>query len=222
MSPFAGSRDPAGHPALALARESAGRAQATIYGALLRTTAADAAFVNGMFAHVLDYDDGLEGMHGHPSVTALPAALAVGEQVGASGRETCSSPTPWAWRSRASWAAPWVYGHYRAGWHKTSTIGIFAGHGGGGMVAAPGRIANGPGLRPRRVAAIGSDGEFRQYGEVVPTLVTPPRARKWSQRRWCRHGMTANPDMLEHPKGRLRPLRIWRRGAAARYDGPAG
>ena len=195
---IAGSRDPAGHPALALARESAGRAQATIYGALLRTTAADAAFVNGMFAHVLDYDDGLEGMHGHPSVTALPAALAVGEQVGASGRDVLVAYALGV-EVAGKLGRAMGYGHYRAGWHKTSTIGIFAATAAAGWLLRldASQMAQAFGLAASQLSGLTANfgsmaksfhaGHAARAGVVAASLV--------------RHGMTANPDMLEHPKG---------------------
>ena len=46
-----------------------------------------AAFVNGTLGHALDYDDITRAIKGHPSVVCLPPALAMGEAVGASGRD---------------------------------------------------------------------------------------------------------------------------------------
>jgi 2-methylcitrate dehydratase PrpD len=46
------------------------------------------AFVNGVMAHALDYDDtDSVRMYGHPSAPVLPAALATAEATGATGRE---------------------------------------------------------------------------------------------------------------------------------------
>ena len=39
----------------------------------------DAAFVNGVAGHCLDYDDVLAAIHVHPSVVVVPAVLAVAE-----------------------------------------------------------------------------------------------------------------------------------------------
>jgi 2-methylcitrate dehydratase PrpD len=50
-------------------------------------TARDAAMVNGAGCHALDFDDTHPGAVAHVSVAVAPAALAVGEQVGASGEE---------------------------------------------------------------------------------------------------------------------------------------
>ena len=45
------------------------------------------ALVNGTAAHALDYDDVTWGLIGHPSVSLVPAVLALGEHLGASGRD---------------------------------------------------------------------------------------------------------------------------------------
>lgn len=63
-----------------------GPPQASVFGAGRRVSVQDAALANGAIAHALDYDDcGVK--IGHPSVLVLPAALSLGEQLGASGQE---------------------------------------------------------------------------------------------------------------------------------------
>src|SRR4051812_23066041 len=52
-------------------------------------SAADAALVNGVAAHVLDYDD--VGMDGHPSAALTPAILAEGWTLGSSGEEAVAA-----------------------------------------------------------------------------------------------------------------------------------
>ncbi len=60
---------------------------ATLIGQGMKASAPMAALVNGAMGHALDYDDITRPFKGHPSVVCLPPALAVGEAVGASGRE---------------------------------------------------------------------------------------------------------------------------------------
>ncbi len=60
-------------------------AQATAIGAGRATSAAEAAFVNGVLAHSLDYDDTHLPSILHPSASVVPAALAVAEWRSASG-----------------------------------------------------------------------------------------------------------------------------------------
>lgn len=52
-----------------------------------KTTCAYAALINGSMAHVLELDDGHIVGHVHPGVTSITAALAVGENIGASGKQ---------------------------------------------------------------------------------------------------------------------------------------
>ena len=69
-----------------VAAESAAPA-ASVVGRGFRTSAANAALVNGAMAHALDYDDITQITKTHPTAVLLPAALAVAEETGASGRE---------------------------------------------------------------------------------------------------------------------------------------
>ena len=63
-----------------------GPAQASVFGAGIKVSVADAAHANGTIAHALDYDDcGVK--IGHPSVLVLPAVLSLGEHIGAAGQE---------------------------------------------------------------------------------------------------------------------------------------
>src|SRR6266508_984040 len=50
-----------------------------------KSTAPEAAWINGTAAHALDYDD--VGLRGHPSTVLVPAILAEGEALHASGRD---------------------------------------------------------------------------------------------------------------------------------------
>jgi 2-methylcitrate dehydratase PrpD len=63
-----------------------GSPQASVFGAGVKASVADAALANGTIAHALDYDDcGVK--IGHPSVLVLPAVLSLGEYLGASGQD---------------------------------------------------------------------------------------------------------------------------------------
>src|SRR5579871_6561698 len=77
-------------PAAIIARlvgDSGGAAQAGLIGRPGRHPAALAALYNGTLAHALDFDDTHLPSVLHPSAAVLPAALAAGEAVGASGAE---------------------------------------------------------------------------------------------------------------------------------------
>jgi 2-methylcitrate dehydratase PrpD len=71
--------------------DTGGAGQSTGIGCAPRLPADSAAFVNGVLAHSLDYDDTHLPSVLHPSASVVPAALAVGEQVGASGAAVCAA-----------------------------------------------------------------------------------------------------------------------------------
>jgi len=122
-----GAREPVARRSReAVASWGAWHGPATAIGTPITAGAADAALVNGIAGHVLDYDDTAVGsFEGHPSAPLLPALLAVAEtrrinpadliQAFAVGYRTASL--------LGTWANP---SHYRRGWHATATLGVFA------------------------------------------------------------------------------------------------
>lgn len=68
-----------------------GREQASVVGSGEKYPAASAALLNGTLAHALDYDDTHLPSVLHPSAAVVPAALAVAEATGASGRDLLSA-----------------------------------------------------------------------------------------------------------------------------------
>ncbi len=93
----------------------------------------DAAFANGVAGHALDYDDVMWTMYGHPTVAILPAALAVAEAKGRSGRDLVAAYMIGVEVAGkiGRWANP---AHYEHGWHSTATIGVL------GAAAAAARL----------------------------------------------------------------------------------
>lgn len=100
------------------------RGTATIVGHDWRGTPLEAAFVNGTAGHGLDFDDVAEPMSNHPSVTMVPALLAVGETVDATGRDLISAFVA-GYETQYYLAAPIMPTHYEVGWHATATLGTF-------------------------------------------------------------------------------------------------
>jgi 2-methylcitrate dehydratase PrpD len=82
---ISGSELPPGHAALALARAQAGRPVSTVVGSTVLTGPMDAALVNGVLAHSDETDDSHGPSQSHPGASIVPAALAVGEDIGATG-----------------------------------------------------------------------------------------------------------------------------------------
>jgi 2-methylcitrate dehydratase PrpD len=87
---LAGSRTDVARTVLRTLRASRGgelSGRATLFGHAGGADVLDAALVNGTAAHALDFDDCSNTMGGHPSGPVLPALWALGETLGASGRD---------------------------------------------------------------------------------------------------------------------------------------
>lgn len=67
--------------------------EALVLGSAGRTSALDAALINGVAAHVLDYDNGGANMGGHASAVMVPALLAAAEAHGCSGLDVLVAHT---------------------------------------------------------------------------------------------------------------------------------
>jgi len=80
-----GSELPPGTVALALARSQAGRPVSTVVGSHILTGPIDAALVNGVLAHSDETDDSHGPSQSHPGAAIVPAALALGEDLAATG-----------------------------------------------------------------------------------------------------------------------------------------
>ncbi|WP_428516229.1 MmgE/PrpD family protein [Roseovarius sp.] len=138
---IAGRDEPVAGILRAQAEDEGGSPQAGLIGSDLRAPARMAALVNGTVSHALDYDDTHFAHIGHPSVAVIPAALAVGEAVGATGpalQEAAligveASIRVGVWLGRA---------HYQVGYHQTATAGAF------GATLAAGRLM---GLTPEQM-----------------------------------------------------------------------
>jgi len=83
-SAYAGRDLPHCRAAIEVIKESKG--EATVFGHDLKVAVTDAALANGVLAHSTFFEDMILG-GAHPSTIVIPAAVAVGEQERASGRE---------------------------------------------------------------------------------------------------------------------------------------
>jgi len=82
-----------GEMAIRYARAQGGVAEATIITTDIKTSAVNAALVNGMFAHADETDDFEPVTKAHPGCAVVPAALAMAEREGRSGMELLSAVT---------------------------------------------------------------------------------------------------------------------------------
>ena len=99
---------------------------ALIFSSGHRTSALDAAFVNGVSAHALDFDDVSTTLGGHPSAPLVPALLALSEEIGSiqpvSGRDLIVAYLA-GYETECAIARGVNFYHYEKGWHPTATLG---------------------------------------------------------------------------------------------------
>ena len=155
-----------------------GSGDATVLGHNLKLAAPDAAFVNSTCAHILDFDDSLPTLRGHPSGPVLAAALAAASLSPTSGQEFLASYAL-AVETAGKLGRVLGHGHYFRGWHTTATASVFT------SAAAAGRIL---GLDPRKMrvafgfAAASSAGLLKSFGTM---------AKSWQVGRAAQNGFLA-------------------------------
>jgi 2-methylcitrate dehydratase PrpD len=110
-----------------------GRGDASVIGLDVRLPAPNAALANGMLCHGLDYDDTHSDSVCHITVAVAPAALAVAESLGSSGKDVLTAVVAGTETvARIGMAASGAF-HAR-GLHPTSACGVF------GAAAASARL----------------------------------------------------------------------------------
>lgn len=107
----------------------------------------DAALVNGMLMHGLDYDDTHAAGIIHLTVSTLPAGLATAAQLGASGAELLAAYIAGV-EAGARIAAVARGGFHQVGFHPTGVVGAFASSlvAGRLMKLTPARLAGAQGI----------------------------------------------------------------------------
>jgi 2-methylcitrate dehydratase PrpD len=107
--------------ALGLDREGS----STVFGDARTWTPAVAALLNGALGHSLDFDDTHADSSLHPSAPVVPAAFAVGELLGSSGREVLTAIVAGYEVCCRLGNALDPTSHYQRGFHPTATAGTF-------------------------------------------------------------------------------------------------
>jgi 2-methylcitrate dehydratase PrpD len=102
-----------------------GEGKSTVFGDSRRWTPAVAALLNGALGHSLDFDDTHADSSLHPSAPVVPAAFAIGELVGASGRDVLTAIVAGYEVCCRLGNALDPTSHYARGFHPTATAGTF-------------------------------------------------------------------------------------------------
>ena len=180
------------------ALEDGATGAASLVGRREKVLPSTAALINGAASHALDYDDVNFSMHGHPTVTVVPALLALGEQKKVSGRLFVESFVA-GYETAARIGLLVEPTHYAKGFHATATVGSFS------ATAAAGRML---GLSEQQlavafgIAATQAAGLKSNFG----TMCKPLHAGTASEHglraaRLAQKGFTARGDSLECDQG---------------------
>lgn len=177
---------------------------ATVVGRGFRTSAANAALVNGAMAHALDYDDITQITKTHPTAVLLPAALAAAEAAGAgaTGRDMLLGYMA-GFQVACAVGESLSEAYYDdLGWHPTGPLGAI------GAAAAASRLM---GLDPGQAAMAISLGASQASGlrQNFGTMTKPFHAGDAARAGvvsalLVRDGFTASADALEGRFGFIR------------------
>jgi len=171
---------------------------ATLVFGARTASATDAAWINGVAAHALDFDD--VAIKGHPSTVLVPAILAEGQALGSTGKEMMVAYAVgyevWAELARRD---PEHY--HTKGWHPTGILGA---------IAAAAACASLNKLNAEQCAMAISLGASQSAGIMANfgTMTKPFHAGRSAQSgvlaaHLAKAGFTASLDALEHPQGFL-------------------
>jgi 2-methylcitrate dehydratase PrpD len=180
------------------ALEEGGTPIASLIGHPARVSPQQAALINGAASHALDYDDVNFAMNGHPTVTILPALVALAEARGASGRELLAAFVA-GYETACRIGALVLPGHYAQGFHATATLGSF------GAAAACAHLI---GLNAETTAiALGiagtqAAGLKSMFGTMCKPLHAGLAARNGLMAaKLAARGFSSRADVLECPQG---------------------
>jgi len=183
--------------ALAAVRPFSGPPQAAVLGRAERLDCLNAALVNGISSHVLDFDD-THARTVHPSAPVLPALLGYAEWRGLSGAQLVHAFVLGV-ETECRIGLSVFPEHYERGWHITGTAGVF------GAAAAIGKVL---GLDERKmawalgIAATQAAGLREMFGSDCKSL-HPARAAQGglTAALLAASGFTSSERAIEAPRG---------------------
>ena len=178
-----------------------GRALASLIPSGARRSVDTAALVNGVAAHVLDYDD--VTLDGHPSAVLVPAILAQGEASGSSGADMLTAYIA----GYEAWAELLIREPtplHRKGWHPTAVRGTIA------AAAACAKLRGLDGTATATAMAIAASmasGVVANFGTMTKSFQVGRAAQSGViAAQLAQAGLTAALDAIEHPAGLLTAL----------------
>jgi 2-methylcitrate dehydratase PrpD len=186
--------------AVAAVQELSPAPQAGLLGRPERVDMASAALVNGISSHTFDFDDTHLKTIIHPAGPVAPAALAMAEHFGFSGRQVMDALVIGVDVSCRVGNAIYPH-HYDRGWHITGSTGML------GAAAACSRLLGLDADRTQMALGIAASqpvGLREQFGTMTKPFHPGAAARAGLMSALlARHGFTASTRALEAPRGLL-------------------
>jgi 2-methylcitrate dehydratase PrpD len=193
-----GSPTPSGKLMTQYVRERSEIPRAGVIGSGFKTSAPLAALANATLAHGLDFDDVNWSMSGHPTVPLLPAVLALGQEVHASGPAVLLAYTL-GFEVETKIGLGVNPRHYDLGWHATSTLGTL------GAAAACAKLLRLDVEKTRMalgIAASTAAGLRQNFGTMTKPLHPGQAAMNGvTAAQLAQLGWTADANILEAPYG---------------------
>jgi len=181
-------------------RRSNARESSVLLG-VERAFAQDAALINGTAGHALDYDD--VALAGHPSTVLVPALLAEGEAIGASGADLLRAYLV-GYEVWAELIGREADSHHIKGWHPTAVFGTV---GTAAAIAALRRLSIEACRNAIALSASMAGGLVANFGTMTKPLHAGRAASSAIEAvRLAMGGVTAAPDAIEHDAGFLKAV----------------
>jgi 2-methylcitrate dehydratase PrpD len=171
---------------------------ATLYFSGAPSAAPEAAWINGVAAHALDFDD--VALSGHPSTVLVPAVLAEAESLDVSGRDMIVAYLAGyeIWAELIGREAEF---HHGKGWHPT---GIFGSIAAAAACASLRRLDTSQACHAIGLGASQSAGLMANFGSMTKPFHAGRSAHAGVMAaRLAQAGFTASSDAIEHPQGFL-------------------
>jgi 2-methylcitrate dehydratase PrpD len=163
-----------------------------------RRNAEDAALVNGLAAHVLDYDD--VTLDGHPSAVLVPAIFAQGEVCGSTGEEVLTAYAA-GYEVWAELLQREPVPLHDKGWHPTAVRGPVAA---AAACAKLRRLGPDETATALAIAASMAAGLVANFGSLTKSFQVGRAAQSGLlAAQLAEAGLTASGDALEHDSGFL-------------------
>ncbi|RYF55901.1 MAG: MmgE/PrpD family protein, partial [Comamonadaceae bacterium] len=204
---MAGSREPVAQIVLAHARSTCADQSSNMSGGVpvpfgaISLPPPLAAYVNGVTAHALDYDD--VALSGHTSTVLVPAILAEGHRLGISGLEALRAYVV-GYEVWAELVAREPDPYHLKGWHPTGVFGTVAA---AAAVAYLNKLSEADTRQALSIAASMASGLVANFGTMTKPLHAGRAAACGIDAvRLSVLGLTSAPDVFEHPAGFLNAI----------------